>query len=51
MDKELTKTITALCNLITRKVENDSYTNHEEISELTKALAELVTAKAKVFEA
>lgn len=52
MDKELTITIISLCGLITKKIEqNNKLRNEDEIIELTKALAELVSAKANVFGA
>lgn len=48
MEEKLTETIINLCNLINKKLENDSYTDYQGISEITKATAELVRAKAGV---
>lgn len=50
MNEELTKTILSLCSLITYKTGRENYMEGNEIAELTKALAELVKAKAKVLE-
>ena len=47
--KEVEKTIDDLCKLIQKKTENCKE-NYEvnELTELTKALAELITARAKL---
>lgn len=47
--KEVEKTIDDLCKLIQKKTENckESY-EVNELAELTKALAELITARAKL---
>lgn len=49
MDKKLNETITNLCNLINRQVETDNYMSIGDLAAITKALAELVTAKANVL--
>lgn len=47
--QELNKTIINLCNLINEMIEKKSYIEIDELSNITKALAELVTAKANVI--
>ena len=49
LGNELTKTIINLCNLINKQVEEDRYMSLADLATITKALAELVTAKANVL--
>lgn len=49
LGNELTKTIINLCNLINKQVEEDRYMSLADLAVITKALAELVTAKANVL--
>lgn len=44
--EEIDKTISDLCKWIQKKLREENRNVHEEVTEMTKALAELVTARA-----
>lgn len=49
VEKKLNETIISLCKTINEVIEKEQYMELDQLASITKALAELVTAKANVF--